>query len=81
MVIKIIIIIIIVIKTIGIFKTCRIQSPDTRRAGRVGAAHSRAAGRGGAGVQQDAIGSIRPGDKPSLLPSCLLNIFSGARTV
>ena len=29
--------------------TCRIQNPDTLRAGRVGAAHGGAAGRGGAG--------------------------------
>ena len=28
---------------------CRIQNPDTPRAGRVGAAHGGAAGRGGAG--------------------------------
>ena len=31
------------------FQTCRIQNPDTPRAGGVGAAHGRAAGRGGAG--------------------------------
>ena len=30
-------------------QTCRIQNPDTPRAGRVGAAHGGAAGRGGAG--------------------------------
>ena len=53
----------------GMYNYLSIQNPDTPRAGRVGAAHGGAAGRGGARIGRDAVGSIRPGDNPSLLPS------------
>ena len=40
----------------NVFYTCRIQNPDTQRAGRVGAAHGGAAGRGGAGCDGTSTG-------------------------
>ena len=51
--------------------TCRIQTPDTLRAGRIGAAHGGAARWGGevgrGWVGWDAV-SIRPGDYPPSFP-------------
>ena len=43
---------------------CRIQNPDTPRAGRVGAAHGGAAGRGGAGSDGTPVG--RSGQETTL---------------
>ena len=52
--------------------TCRVQNPNLPRAGRGGAAHGGAAGRGGVGrirAELNADGSVRPGDNR---PVCLL---------
>ena len=45
---------------------CRTKNPDIPRTGRGGAAHGGVAGR--CGVGRDADGTVRPEDKPSLLP-------------
>ena len=76
----------LLIITIIIITTFRIQNPDTPRAGRVGAAHGEAAGRGGARVGRDAVMSIRPGDNPSLLPSsesrkCFERLFGSTNSL
>ena len=70
---------------ISITCTCRVQNPDIPRTGRVGAAHGRAAGRGGAG--QDGTPTDRSAQvtTPTFVPSkashtILLNDFSEART-
>ena len=64
---------------------CRIQSPDTPRAGRVGAAPSGAAGLGGAGYDGTPLGRSGPETTLPLalqrIENTVLNDSSEARTV
>ena len=66
-------------------KLCRIQNPDTPRAGRVGAAHGGAAGRGGAGQDGTPLGRSGPESTFPLalqqIEKTVLNVISDTQTV